>query len=107
MEKCESFPINDILYHLKCNECIMKEELFGDIEPCPALKEECCYFTPYFNPKKCQECPDFNDVKQQCKYGLNYQKSPDMCKIDAPFDECYDDDWEDDSYLDERQYGWR
>lgn len=108
MEKCKPFPINDILLHIGCNECI-KEGYYSDsCESCPELlEEECCYFTPYLNLKKCQECSEFNDVEDPCKYARNYQMSPDMCKIDVPFDECYEDDWEDESYLDERQYGWR
>ena len=109
MEKYKLFPIEDILLHIKCNDCLKEGWHSVPYDFCPALIEmECCYFTPYLNLKKCQECSEYMDEKKRlCKYVENYRRSPNMCNIDVPFDDCYDDDWEDESYLDERQYGWR
>lgn len=95
MEKCKPFPINDILLHIKCNDCLKEGWYSSPYDFCPALVDrdlqECCYFTPYLNLKKCQECSKYKDEECLCRYVENYRSSPNMCNIDAPFDECYDE----------------
>lgn len=104
MEKCKPFPIEDILYHIKCNKCIERRACWDgwnypygyvftyDEDGCAEEPEDdlCCYFTPYLCKEKCENEEWCVDGKDCCIYYQNYKENPNMCVEDAPYWWCYD-----------------